>query len=85
MNLLYNELTSLGLEIVKPGGTFYMIPKVPGKDAKEFSEKAKKYDLIIVPCDSFALPGYVRLAYCIDTEKVERSLEAWRKLMKNEY
>ena len=85
MNLLYNELASLGLEIVKPGGTFYMIPKAPGKDAKEFSEKAKKYDLIIVPCDSFALPGYVRLAYCIDTEKVERSLEAWRKLMKNEY
>ena len=85
MNLLYNELTSLGLEIVKPGGTFYMIPKAPNGDGKEFSEKAKKYDLIIVPCDSFALPGYVRLAYCIDTEKVERSLDAWRKLMKNEY
>ena len=85
MNLLYNELTSLGLEIVKPGGTFYMIPKAPGKDAKEFSEKAKKYDLIIVPCDSFALPGYVRLAYCIDTEKVERSLEALRRFVKENY
>ncbi len=85
MNLLYNELTSLGLEIVKPGGTFYMLPKAPEADANAFSEKAKKYDLIVVPCDSFACPGYFRLAYCINTEKVERSLEAFRKLMKNEY
>ncbi len=50
-----------------------------------FSEKAKKYDLIVVPSDSFGVEGYFRLAYCIDTEKVERSLEAFRRLMKAEY
>ena len=85
MNILYKELTSLGLECVKPGGTFYMFPKALEDDAVAFCQKAKKYDLILVPSDTFGVPGYFRLAYCIDTEKVERSLEAFRKFIHNEY
>lgn len=84
-NILYKELTSLGMECVKPGGTFYMFPKALEEDASAFCEKAKKYDLILVPGDTFGAPGYVRLAYCIATEKVERSLDAFRKLIKTEY
>ena len=85
MRILYKELTELGLECVKPGGTFYIFPKAPEEDAVAFCEKAKKYDLILVPSDTFGVKGYVRLAYCIDTEKVERSLEALRRLIKMEY
>lgn len=85
MNILYKELTGLGFECVKPGGTFYILPKALEADAVAFCEKAKKYDLIMVPCNTFGVDGYVRLAYCIDTEKVERSLEALRKFVKNEY
>lgn len=85
MNILYKELTALGFECERPGGTFYIFPKAPEADAVAFSEKAKKYDLVVVPSDSFGMKGYFRLAYCIDTEKVERSLEAFRKLMKEEY
>ena len=85
MNLLYQELTALGFECVKPGGTFYMFPKALEKDAVSFSEKAKKYDLILVPSDSFGVEGYFRIAYCIDTKKVERSLDAFRRFVRNEY
>lgn len=85
MNILYKELTELGFECIKPGGTFYMFPKALEEDAVAFSEKAKKYDLILVPSDSFGVKGYFRIAYCIDTEKVERSLEAFRKFVKSEY
>ncbi|MBD5520084.1 MAG: pyridoxal phosphate-dependent aminotransferase [Lachnospiraceae bacterium] len=85
MNILYKELTSLGFECVKPGGTFYMFPKALEDDAVAFCEKAKKYDLILVPGDTFGAPGYFRIAYCIDTEKVERSLEAFNKFVKTEY
>ena len=85
MNILYKELTSLGFECIKPGGTFYMFPKAPEADTIAFSEKAKKYDLILVPSNSFGVDGYFRIAYCIDTEKVERSLEAFRKFVKAEY
>ena len=85
MNILYKELTDLGLECVKPGGTFYIFPKALEDDAIVFCEKAKKYDLILVPSNSFGVNGYFRMAYCVDTEKVYRSLEALRKFIKNEY
>lgn len=85
MNILYKELTDLGFECVKPGGTFYIFPKALEADAKVFSEKAKKYDLMLVPGDSFGCPGYFRMAYCIETEKVLRSIEALRKFVNTEY
>lgn len=84
-DILYKELINLGFTCVKPGGTFYIFPKALEEDAKEFSRKALKYDLVLVPGDSFGAPGYFRMAYCIDTEKVERSLEALRKFVKEEY
>lgn len=85
MNILYKELTSLGFECVKPGGTFYIFPKALEQDAVAFSKKALKYDLVLVPSDSFGVPGYFRMAYCIATEKVERSLEALRQFVKENY
>ena len=85
MNILYKELTNLGFTCVKPGGTFYIFPKALEEDAKVFCQKALKYDLILVPGDTFGAPGYFRMAYCIDTEKVERSLEALRRFVKEEY
>lgn len=84
-NILYKELTDLGFSCVKPGGTFYIFPKALEEDAKEFCRKALKYDLVLVPGDTFGAPGYFRMAYCIDTEKVERSLETLRKFVKTEY
>ncbi|MDO4514126.1 MAG: pyridoxal phosphate-dependent aminotransferase [Lachnospiraceae bacterium] len=85
MNLLYDELTSLGFEVVRPGGTFYIFPKALEDDAVAFCQKALKYDLVLVPSDSFGVPGYFRMAYCIDTEKVVRSLPALRKFVETEY
>ena len=85
MNLLYQELTALGFSCVKPGGTFYIFPKALEEDATAFCQKALQYDLVLVPSDSFGVPGYFRMAYCIDTEKVERSLEALRRFVKETY
>lgn len=85
MNLLYRELTDLGFDCIKPGGTFYIFPKALEEDAVSFCQKALKYDLVLVPSDSFGISGYFRMAYCIDTQKVERSLEALRKFVKENY
>ena len=85
MNLIYNELIDLGFTCTKPGGTFYIFPKALEEDAVAFCKKALKYDLILVPADSFGCPGYFRMAYCIDTEKVKRSLVALRKFATEEY
>ena len=85
MNLLYDELVSLGFEVVRPGGTFYIFPKALEEDSVSFCKKALKYDLILVPADSFGCLGYFRMAYCIDTEKVKRSLNALREFVNKEY
>ena len=82
MNILFDALTGLGFSCVKPGGTFYMFPKALEKDAAAFCRQAMKYDLLLVPGDSFGCPGHVRIAYCIPTEKVLRSLDAFTKLAK---
>ena len=85
MNILYKELTDLGFSVVRPSGTFYIFPKALEEDAKVFAQKALKYDLLLVPGDTFECPGYFRMAYCIDTEKVERSLEAFHRFVREEY
>ena len=81
-NILYKALTEMGFECVEPGGTFYMFPKSLEPDAKAFCEKALRYDLLLVPGDGFECKGHFRMAYCIPTEKVERSLAAFEKLVK---
>ncbi|MGN0161426.1 MAG: pyridoxal phosphate-dependent aminotransferase [Lachnospiraceae bacterium] len=85
MNLIYNKLVELGFTVVKPGGTFYILPKALEEDSIAFCNKALKYDLILVPCDTFGCPGFFRMAYCIDTEKVLRSLDALERFVKTEY
>lgn len=85
MNIIYKKLVELRFTCVKPGGTFYIFPKAMEEDANVFCQKALKYDLVFVPGDSFGCPGYFRMAYCIDKEKVERSLPALEKFVRTEY
>jgi aspartate aminotransferase len=85
MNIIYDTLVDLGFTVVKPGGTFYIFPKALEDDSIAFCQKAMKYDLVLVPGDSFGCPGYFRMAYCIETEKVKRAMEALRKFVETEY
>lgn len=85
MNILYDALVDLGFEVVRPGGTFYIFPKALEEDANAFCMKAKAYDLILVPSDNFGVPGYFRMAYCIDTEKVKRAIPVLREFVEKEY
>lgn len=84
MNLLYDTLTGLGFEVARPGGTFYIFPKAP-EDATVFCKKALAYDLVLVPSESFGTSGYFRMAYCIDTDKVERSIPELERFVRAEY
>ena len=79
-DLLYGGLTALGFDCVKPDGAFYLFVKTPEPDAKAFSERAKKYELLLVPSDDFGLSGYVRIAYCVSPEMIQRSMPAFKQL-----
>lgn len=78
--LLYHALTEYGYECIKPQGTFYLFVKALEEDDTAFVERAKKYNLLLVPGSSFAGPGYVRIAYCVDYHMLQRSLPAFQKL-----
>ena len=80
--LLYQELTACGFEAVYPDGAFYLFVKSPEPDAYAFCDKAKQFELLLVPGDDFGCPGYVRISYCVTTEQVQRSLPAFRQLAK---
>jgi aspartate aminotransferase len=80
--LLYDGLTKLGFECVKPDGAFYMWVKAPDGDDKAFAIAAKKYNILFVPGTSFAGAGYVRIAYCVAKATIENSMAGFAKLAK---
>ena len=79
-DLLYNSLTEMGYSCVYPDGAFYLFMKTPDPDAEAFCRRAMKDLLLVVPGDSFGAPGYVRLAYCVSRDVIERALPVFRKL-----
>ena len=79
-DILYDNLTSFGYECVKPDGAFYLFVKALEEDAYKFYEKAKSKEILVVPCDDFGVKGYVRIAYCVDKERIVNSLPAFRAL-----
>lgn len=80
-DVLYKALTEYGYEITFPDGAFYLWVKALEEDANQFAEHAKKFELLLVPSDSFGMKGYVRIAYCQDPKMIERSLPAFKKLI----
>lgn len=79
-DVLYNHLTSLGFQIVKPTGAFYLFPKSPLADDIEFTNQALKHNILVVPGGGFGMKGYFRISYCIEMDAIERSLPAWTAL-----
>lgn len=80
--LLVKSLREMGYHCVEPGGTFYLFPRSLEPDDAAFSERAKQYDLLLVPGSGFGCPGHVRISFCVPTERIERSLPAFERLRK---
>lgn len=78
---LFDKLTELGIEMIKPMGAFYMFPRSPIEDDVEFINMAVKHGILLVPGSGFGLPGYFRLSYCVTMDMIERSIPAFKALM----
>ncbi len=77
---LYDELSKLGFECIKPQGAFYLWMKSPVADDKGFVSEAKKHNILMVPGSSFSGEGYVRLSYCVSYEKIVNSIPRFAEL-----
>ncbi len=78
-DILYKGLTDIGFECFKPDGAFYLLLKTIG-NSRDFSEKAKEFNLLLVDAKDFHCEGFVRISYCVSKEKIEKSLGAFKKL-----
>ena len=80
--LIFEGLTKIGYHCAKSDGAFYLFFEAPfGMSAKEFSDLAKeKYNVLIVPGDGFGCPNYLRLSYCVNTERLEAALPLFSKM-----
>lgn len=79
--LLYNSLKSFGYDCIKPEGAFYLFVKAPNNDDPAFCNLAKQKNILIVPGSSFGCPGYVRIAYCVPYNTIEKSLPGFKALI----
>ena len=78
--LLVSALREMGYHVAEPGGAFYLFPRSLESDDMAFSERAKQFDLLLVPGSGFGAPGHFRLAYCVQTEMIERALPKFKEL-----
>lgn len=79
-DLLYNGLKEYGYTCVYPDGAFYLFVKALEEDAAAFCERAKKHELLLVNGADFGAEGWVRIAYCVQTERIEKALPLFKKL-----
>lgn len=78
--ILTDMLRGIGYEFVEPDGAFYLWMRSLEPDAEAFSERAKQFELLLVPSNSFGCSGWVRLSYCIAEKTIRESEHALRAL-----
>lgn len=78
-DFLYQELTRIGYQVVKPQGAFYLFPQSPLQDEVEFVRKLAEKKVLVVPGRGFGLPGYFRISYCLPDLVLEGSIAGFEQ------
>lgn len=76
-----NILAAAGFDFTQPKGAFYIFPKTPIADDVQFVAHLQKYKILAVPGRGFGMPGYIRLAFCVDDDVIARSASAFKQAM----
>ena len=82
-DLICEGIKDAGYEVEKPGGAFYLFPKVPWGTDHEFVAEAIRNNLLVIPGSVFSEETtHFRISYAATEETIERGLEVLRKLIK---
>ncbi|MFZ5770771.1 MAG: pyridoxal phosphate-dependent aminotransferase [Thermodesulfobacteriota bacterium] len=74
-------LSAAGFSFTPPKGAFYIFPRAPIADDVRFVAHLQKYRILAVPGRGFGMPGYIRLAFCVDDQLIARSASAFKQAM----
>ena len=75
-------LTRAGYEFVMPRGAFYFFPKSPDADELVFLKRLTAERVLAVPGRGFGMPGYFRLAFCVDEAVINRAEAGFAKALR---
>jgi aspartate aminotransferase/aminotransferase len=68
-------------DIVRPGGAFYLFPRVPWGTAAEFVAEAIRNNLLIIPGNAFSKRDtHFRISYAVSDTVLERGIEILLRL-----
>jgi aspartate aminotransferase len=81
-DLFCSALASMGYQFGVPEGAFYIFPRAPGGDDLEFVKALQEELVLVVPGRGFSMPGWFRIAYCVDTPVIERSLPGFERVIR---
>ena len=73
-DLIYEGLKEIGLDLWKPEGAFYVLPKFPNPK-KAVWELFTEHKVIVYDGSWFGAPGRIRLSYALDTDKIQKGLK----------
>jgi len=77
-----SALSEMGYRFAVPEGAFYIFPEAPGGDDLEFVAALQEELVLVVPGRGFSMPGWFRIAYCVDTPVIERSLAGFERVIR---
>ncbi len=76
-DFLFNALSNIGYEVKKPEGAFYMFPKSPLINDRDFIQLLKEQNVLVVPGSAFGKQGYFRISYCVTQDELEGSIHGF--------
>ncbi|MGV1097962.1 pyridoxal phosphate-dependent aminotransferase [Thiovibrio sp. JS02] len=79
--LFCKVLGEAGYEFVPPKGAFYLFPKSPLADDAQFVGLLAEEKILGVPGRGFGMPGYFRLAFCVEDTVISRSAGGFKAAM----
>lgn len=77
-DFIWEQLSRLGYDAVKPQGAFYLFPKSPIEDDVLFTSELRSHGVLVVPGKGFGSPGHFRLSYCVDDKTLEGSISGFQ-------
>ena len=81
-DVICDNLTAMGYQLVRPQGAFYIFPQAPGDDDVAFVKALQAKHILTVPGRGFGTPGYFRIAYCVEDDTIERAMDGFRAVAK---
>jgi len=78
-DLMYEGLTRIGYQCVKPQGAFYVFPRTPIEDDVAFVRLLAEEGVLTVPGSGFGMPGHIRISLTVERDTVVRALPGFER------